>query len=248
MKTVQTVTSALVLASMTFLSAGSLAQEVAFHDLGSEKSVAPPTRTWAPRPEACPKTDDQFIDIMCGSMRPPEPGNLFLKIEDVQPSVLHLGDSYEITVRLKNVGKTNARVPWLTSGPDAMQVSADGATASHQEAAMSVRLESRGKSSWIGDEVNLYANPAVSGSYTDLAPGEWVTIHLKGRVECTRDFLCKNIPVGSRAKLNAQWFEYLYERTVRDCVAHETNLTARKIESKPVRVAVEPAYPATARR
>jgi len=248
MKTVHTVTSALVLASMTFLSAGASAQEVAFRDLGGEKSVAPPTRTWVPRPEACPKTDDQFIDIMCGSVRPPETGNLSLKIEDVQPSVLHLGDSYEITVRLKNIGKTKARVPWLTSGPDAMQISADGATASHQEAAISVRLESGGNFNWIGDEVNLYANPVLSESYLDLAPGEWVTIHLKGRVECTRDFLCKDIPVGGRAKLSAQWSEYLYERTVRDCVPHETNLTARKIESKPVRVAVEPAYPATAGR
>ena len=248
MKTVQTVASALFLSFMTLLSAAASAQQVAFHDLGNEKSVAPPTRKWAPRPEACPKTDDQFIDIMCGSVHPPEPGNLSLKIEDVQPSVLHLGELYEITVRLKNIGKTDAPVPWLTFGPDAMQVSADGATASHQEAAISVRLESGGKSNWISDEVSLYANPVLSGSYADLAPGEWVTIHLNGRVECTRDFLCKNIPIDGRAKLSAQWFEYLYERTVRDCVPRETNLTARKIESKPVRVAVEPAYPATAGR
>src|SRR5438874_2952161 len=104
---------------------------------------------------------------MCGSVHPPEPVNLSLKIEDVQPSVLHLGDSYEITVRLKNIGKTNARVPRLAFGPDAMQISADGATASHHEAAISVRLDSGGKSNWISDEINLYANPVLSGSYTD---------------------------------------------------------------------------------
>lgn len=240
MRTIRTVTSASVLASIALLCAGAYAQQVAFHDFASEKSVAPPTRTWAPRPEACPKTDDQFIDIMCGSMHPSEPGDLSLRIEDVQPSVFHLGGAYEITLRLKNIGKTNAWVPWLTSGPDAMQISADGVTASHQEAAISVRLESGGRSNWISDEVNLYANPALSGSYTDLAPGEWVTILLKGRVECTRDFLCKDIPIDGHARLSAQWFEYLYERTVRDCVPHETNLTARKIESKPVRVAVDP--------
>jgi hypothetical protein len=154
----------------------------------------------------------------------------------------------KITVRLENIGKNEARVPWLTSGPDAMQISVDGATASHEEAAISVRLESGGKSNWIGDEVNLYANPMLSGSCTDLAPGEWVTIHLKGRVECTRDFLCKDIPIDGRAKLSAQWFEYLYERTVRDCVPQEVNLTARKIESNAVRVAVKPAYPETAGR
>lgn len=137
---------------------------MAFHDLATEKSVTPQTRTWAP-PEACPKADGQFIDIMCGSVRTPEPGNLSLKIEDVQSGVLHMGDSFEITVRLKNIGKTNARVPWLTSGPDAMQISADGATASHQEAAIGVRLQGGGKAIWISDEVNLYAN---SGSRIEL--------------------------------------------------------------------------------
>ena len=233
---------------VALLTPSAISQQVAAHDFLSEQSVAPTTWTWAPRPEACPKTDNQFIEIACGSMHPPEPGNLFLEITDVYPRVLHLGDSYEITVTLKNIGKTEARVPWLTSGPDAMQISADGATASHQEAVVSVRLESGRKSNWIGDEVNLYANPALSGSYTDLSPGEWVTIHLKGRVECARDFVCEDIPVGGRAKLSAQWFEYLYERTVRDCVPHETNLTARKIESKAVRVAVEAAYSTAAGR
>jgi hypothetical protein len=93
MRTIQIVTSALVFVSTTLVSVGASAQQVAFHDLATEKLVAPPTRTWIPRPEACPETDAQFIDIMCGRVHPSEPGNLSLKIEDVQPSALHLGDS-----------------------------------------------------------------------------------------------------------------------------------------------------------
>ncbi len=248
MKAIDAKTAALLVAIAALSSGMAFGQQVAFHDFASEKSTAPITRTWIPSGKSCPRTDDQFIEITCGSQRSPEREKLSLSIEEVRPSAFHIGDHFEVTVRLNNVGQTVVRVPWQTFGPDAMQVSTDGATASHQEVGLLLRLESAGKSNSIGDEVNLYANPVLGWSYVDLAPGNWVTIRLVGRVHCGDDSTCKEIRPDRHAKLTARWFEYLYQRTVKDCIPSETNLTTRKMDSKPVSVALKPAYAATAER
>jgi hypothetical protein len=248
MKTIDARGAALLVATAVLSSGMASGQRVAFHDFASEKSTAPATRTWTPSGKSCPGTNDQFIEIACGSQRSPEPEKLSLSIEEVRPNVLHIGDQFEVTVRLDNVGQTVVRVPWQTFGPDTMQVSSDGATASHQEVGLLLRLESAGKSNSVGGKVNLYANPVLGWSYVDLAPGNWVTIRLVGRVHCADDSSCKEIRPDRHAKLSARWFEYLYQRTVKNCVPSETNLTSRKIDSRPVSVALKPAYAATVER
>ncbi|HUK46821.1 MAG TPA: hypothetical protein VLW06_04480 [Terriglobales bacterium] len=222
-----------------FFAAAASAQMAAFRDLTSGSRVPGEHLSI---PESCEKSDSTIEDStpQAGSN---EPGNqaLQLTIVEVSPAKLEIGNDFNASVRLKNIGSTPVLLPAAADGERVVRTSADGTEEKYEVGDVSFRLLT-GKERKIPVYLNsagaLFADPDDKSSYLSLDPGKWLEMKLHARVECGLENCVAHLQPDSKAVLTAWWYQRILTHRVNGCTESHGSIKIRELDSNPFSVVV----------
>jgi len=193
-------------------------------------------------PETCEKprysiADGQQVD----TEGPTKTKELELTIVATSPVDLEIGNDFNATVRLKNVGAKAVLVPSAADGERVLRTSADGTEEKYEVGDISFRVAT-GKQHGIPVYLNsagaLFANPDEKSSYLSLEPGNWLDIKLHARVECGLENCMAEIHPDDKAVLTAWWYQRVLTHRVSGCEETHGSFTVRELDSAPFTVTV----------
>ena len=204
----------------------------------------PSDRVPRPSPQACPTVDATVSHgAVVNGIQPdskPQPEKLELGIVAISPVALHIGESFTATIRLKNAGTAEVRIPWQIDGEKAVQLLPDSRE-QYEVADVSFSLATvSGKAAAIPlqSEGALFARPDDPATYFAIQPGHWVHIRMKGRVDCGLPHCAGEIRTNEHSTLSARWYQRLLTHQVKGCNDDHGAYTVREVSSAPFGVAV----------
>lgn len=172
--------------------------------------------------------------------------DLELTIVETTPPKLEIGNDFNATVRLKNIGTAPVLVPSIADGEQVLRSPASSTEEKYEVGDISFRLAT-GKSHsapfYLNTAGALFANPDDKASYVALEPGKWLEIKLHARVECGMEDCMGEIQPDSKAVLTAWWYQRVLSHKVTGCEETHGSLTVRELDSAPFTVEVTNATP-----
>jgi hypothetical protein len=225
-----------------FSAAAASAQMAGFRDLTLGSRV--PTEHLS-IPETCEKPDST-IDESPGQEAPNDATGgpakvLELTILAVSPAKLEIGNDFDASVRLKNIGAKPVLVPAAADGERMLSTSADGTEEKYEVGDVSFRLLA-GKEHKIPVYLNsagaLFADPDDRSSYLSLGPGSWLEMKLHARVECGLEDCVAEIQPDNKAVLSAWWYQRILTHRVQGCRESHGSVKVRELDSPPFSVVV----------
>ena len=224
--------------ALGFAAAPCFAQLVASRDLTSGWRV--PSEHIA-IPETCDKPSSSVIDGDQAKTASVNAKDLELTILEISPAKLEIGNDFNASVRLKNIGTAAVMVPSIADGEQVLHSSADATEEKYEVGDISLRLLS-GKPHGIPIYLNsagaLFANPDDKASYLALQPGKWLEIKLHARVECGMQNCMGEIRPDKKAELSAWWYQRVLSHKVNGCEETHGSFTVRQLDSAPFTVEV----------
>jgi len=224
-----------------FAAVSGFAQLIASRDLTSGWRV--PSEHIA-IPETCDKPRSSVIDGDQAKAVPVK--DLEVTIVQTTPAKLEIGNDFNASVRLKNIGTTSVLVPSIADGEQVLRSSADATEEKYEVGDISFRLTT-GKPHGIPIYLNsagaLFANPDDKASYVALEPGKWLEIKLHARVECGMENCMGEIQPDSKAVLTAWWYQRVLSHRVNGCEETHGSFTVRELDSSPFTVEVTSPAP-----
>jgi len=226
------------------LSAG-WGQLVASRDITSGWSV-PPEHVPGPPSDTCPKVNYSVSPAdETKKVSPPEGERVELKIVQIAPSQLTIGEEFTAIVEFKNAGTSTVLVP---STADGAQLTGDAGAGGderteekYEVADVSFRLVT-GKVHrtpiFLNSAGALFADPNNKRTYVTLAPGNWLEIKLKGVVECGAAKCLGTLEADSDGVLTAWWYQRVLTHKVSGCEENHGSIDVREVYSAPFRVVV----------
>lgn len=197
-------------------------------------------------PEACDKPRSSVIDGNQAKAGPVKAKDLELTIVEISPAKLEIGNDFNSTVRLKNVGTAAVLVPSMADGEQVLRNSADATEEKYEVGDISFRLTT-GKRHGIPIYLNsagaLFANPNDKASYLALDPGKWLEIKLHARVECGMQDCMGEIQPDGKAVLTAWWYQRVLSHRVTGCEETHGTVAVRELDSSPFTVEVTSPTP-----
>ncbi len=168
--------------------------------------------------------------------------DLELTILQTLPAKLEIGNDFNATVRLKNIGTAAILVPSAPDGERVVRPSDDGTEEKYEVGDISFRLTT-GKQHGIPVYLNtagaLFANPDDKSSYLSLAPGNWMDIKLHARVECGMENCMGEIQADNSAQLTAWWYQRVLSHRVTGCDEIHQSVKVRELDSAPFAIEVK---------
>ena len=168
--------------------------------------------------------------------------DLELTIVETSPAKLEIGNDFNATVRLKNMGTKAVLLPAAADGERVLHTSADGTEEKYEVGDISFRLTT-GKQHGIAVYLNsagaLFADPDDKGTYLSLNPGTWLEIKLHARVECGMENCMGEIQPDNKAQLTAWWYQRVLSHRVSGCEETHGSYTVRELDSAPFTVEVK---------
>lgn len=167
--------------------------------------------------------------------------DLELTIVETSPAKLEIGNDFNATVRLKNVGTRSVRVPSIADGEQALRASAEATEEKYEVGDISFRLmtgKSHGIPIYLNSAGALFANPDDKSSYFALDPGKWLEIKLHARVECGMENCLGEVQPDSKGVLTAWWYQRVLSHKVTGCEETHGSFTVREVDSAPFTVEV----------
>jgi hypothetical protein len=180
-----------------------------------------------------------------GAVVPTDPSepreSLVLSLAEVNPRRLQIGAEFQATIRLMNSGKVPVKVPWETDGEKVMRSSGD--EESYDVVDLYLRLGTAGVSPVTLKSAGvLFADVELNKGSIKLAPGEWVEVRIRGRVQCgLTGTLCGALGPDKNGRLVARWHERVLTHSMHGCEIKSGNFERRELSSEPYYVTVEPA-------
>jgi hypothetical protein len=177
---------------------------------------------------------------------PAKTKDLELTIVETSPARLEIGNDFNATVRLKNVGTTTVMVPSIADGEKVLRSAADATEEKYEVGDISFRLtpaKPHGIPIYLNSAGALFANPDDKASYLALEPGKWLEIKLHARMECGMENCLGEIQPDSKAVLTAWWYQRVLSHKVNGCDETHGSLTVRELDSAPFTVEVTDPAP-----
>jgi hypothetical protein len=195
-------------------------------------------------PETCDKPSSSVING--DQAKASAVKDLELTIIETSPAKLEIGNDFNASVRLKNIGTTSVLVPSISDGEQVVRSSADASEEKYEVGDISFRLTTgrpHGLPIYLNSAGALFANPDDKGSYVALEPGKWLEIKLHARVECGMENCMGEIQPDSKAVLNAWWYQRVLSHKVTGCEETHGSFTVRELDSSPFTVEVTSPTP-----
>lgn len=235
-----------ILCGMVF-SSSALAQLIDTKDVTSVSgSTAPPTRLPLASVNANKLSDkDCFINHSHGFVVREFPEKLRLEIASADLRLVN--DTTEITanVRLRNQGDHAVLVPWHVDAVEPARTGGPNDEVSYEAASIKLKLGTqkyRDHGAFLDGEVELQAVPSDYGQHVELLPGTWVEVKFRTLVKCQYNLadppLCSPFKADERARLTAQWSEWLVKERGEACAAEAASSVdrSRLIDSDPIEI------------
>jgi len=197
-------------------------------------------------PETCDKPRSSVIDGDQAKASAVKSKDLELTIVETTPAKLEIGNDFNASVRLKNIGTTSVLVPSIADGEQVLRSSSDAVEEKYEVGDISFRLTTgnpRGIPIYLNSAGALFANPNDKASYVALEPGKWLEIKLHARVECGMENCMGEIQPDSKAVLNAWWYQRILSHKVTGCEETHDSFTVRELDSSPFTVEVTSPKP-----
>ena len=192
-------------------------------------------------PETCEKPRSSVIDGDQAKAGAVKTKDLEMTIVETSPAKLEIGNDFNASVRLKNIGTTSVLVPSIADGEQVLRSSADSTEEKYEVGDISFRLTT-GKPQGIPIYLNsagaLFADPDDKASYLALEPGKWLEIKLHARVECGMENCMGEIQPDSKGVLTAWWYQRVLSHKVNGCEETHGSVTVRELDSAPFTVEV----------
>ena len=221
-----------------FAAAPGFAQLVASRDLTSGWRV--PSEHIA-IPETCDKPRSLMTNSDQAKADSAKSKDLELTILETSPAKLEIGNDFNASVRLKNVGTTTVMVPSIADGEQVLRSAAHTTEEKYEVGDISFRLmtgKAHGIPIYLNSAGALFANPEDQGTYLALDPGKWLEIKLHARMECGMENCLGEIQPDSKAVLTAWWYQRVLSHMVNGCEETHGSLTVRELDSAPFTVEV----------
>lgn len=226
-----------------FGAAPSFAQLAASRDLTSGWRV--PSEHIAV-PETCDKLRSLMTNNDQAKADPAKNIDLELAIVETTPAKLEIGNDFNATVRLKNVGTATVLVPSIADGEQVLRSVTNATEEKYEVGDISFRLTTakpHGIPIYLNSAGALFANPEDKASYLALDPGKWLEIKLHARMECGMEHCLGEIQPDSNAVLTAWWYQRVLSHKVTGCEETHGSLTVRELDSAPFTVEVTDPTP-----
>jgi hypothetical protein len=166
------------------------------------------------------------------------PDEFELTIARVEPMALINGADFLVTLRLKNVGKASAAIPWEPD-PGKIRDSEAAEERGFQAAWIGLSLRTGGHSQELPSGFALHASVDKPWSLVKLNPGEWVTLRIRSALRCpSNDRYCKVISGRGAAQLVAYWTRIFQQVKTSDCSLDQSTFQNGRATSAPVSVTV----------
>jgi hypothetical protein len=231
-----------------FVISGSLAQEVGSRDVTVSWRV-PQDHVASPTPEKCPNlkstiSGDAAKDPADHSSTPSDNGkSLQLTIANIEPVQLRIGEDFTATVLLKNIGNAPILFPWEPDGEHVVRVSPDGTEEKYEVADVNFKLatsaDKKGPPIFIQSYGALFAHPDNRSSYIEISPGQWISIKLKGNVDCAFQECPGSIHPSEHAILTALLYQRVLTHSVKECDEDHGSQGIRELNSVPFSVILQ---------
>ena len=226
-----------------FAAAPSFAQLAASRDLTSGWRVP---SEHIPVPETCDKPRSLMTNNDQAKADPAKNKDLELAIVETTPAKLEIGNDFNATVRLKNVGTATVLVPSIADGEQVLRSVTNATEEKYEVGDISFRLTTakpHGIPIYLNSAGALFANPEDKASYLALDPGKWLEIKLHARMECGMEHCLGEIQPDSNAVLTAWWYQRVLSHKVTGCEETHGSLTVRELDSAPFTVEVTDPTP-----
>ncbi len=197
-------------------------------------------------PETCDKPRSSVIDGDQAKAASTKAKDLELTIVETLPAKLEIGNDFNASVRLKNIGTTAVLVPSVADGEQVLRSSAGATEEKYEVGDISFRLltgKPHGIPIYLNSAGALFANPDDKASYIALEPGKWLEIKLHARVECGMENCMGEIQPDSKATLTAWWYQRVLSHRVTGCEETHGSFTVRELDSAPFTVEVADPAP-----
>jgi hypothetical protein len=209
------------------VAASAAAQQVGYNDLTNE----------GPNPLNYNKfTPDSNCESIGGSFGalsecPRKTYPFKLSLLSLDTSELQVGGEVMVLLRLRNVGRDPASVPWITD-PDQIELPDDNGTFKFSQADLRANITpDDGGTAYIHGPVHLYGAKGVSGSLQEVRPGEYVELRIVLALDCKNGgFQCQFLKAGP-AQLSFTWTELDVRETYEKCRTQGGETTIRELTS-----------------
>lgn len=228
-----------------FAISGSSAQEIGSRDV-TISWRAPQDHLSVPSTEKCPNlkstvSGDAAKDPLDSSFTSPENGKpLQLTIASVDPAQLRIGEDFTATVLLKNIGNSPVLFPWEADGEQVVHISPDGTEEKYEVADVNFWLatstDKKRPPLFIQSSGALFAHPDNRSSYIEIKPGQWISIKLKGNVDCAFQECPGTIHPSDHAVLTALLYQRVLTHSVKECTEDHGSRGIREVNSAPLSV------------
>jgi hypothetical protein len=237
------IAAAVIVLVLGFTAAPSFAQLIASRDLTSGWRV--PSEHIA-IPETCDKPRSLMTNGDQAKADLAKNKDLELTIVETSPAKLEIGNDFNATVRLKNIGTTAVLVPSIADGEQVLRSAAATTEEKYEVGDISFRLmtgKTHGIPIYLNSAGALFANPDDKASYLALDPGKWLEIKLHARMECGMENCLGEIQPDSKAVLTAWWYQRVLSHKVNGCEETHGSFTVREVDSAPFTVEVTDPTP-----
>ena len=237
------IAAAVIVLVLGFTAAPSFAQLIASRDLTSGWRV--PSEHIA-IPETCDKPRSLMTNGDQAKADLAKNKDLELTIVETSPAKLEIGNDFNATVRLKNIGTTAVLVPSIADGEQVLRSAAATTEEKYEVGDISFRLmtgKAHGIPIYLNSAGALFANPDDKASYLALDPGKWLEIKLHARMECGMENCLGEIQPDSKAVLTAWWYQRVLSHKVNGCEETHGSFTVREVDSAPFTVEVTDPTP-----
>ena len=234
----------------TFAISGCFAQEVGSRDVTTSWR-APQDHLSSPTAEKCPNlkstiSGDAAKDPADHSSTSSENGkSLQLTIASIDPAQLRIGEEFTATVLVKNIGDSPVLIPWEPDGEHVVRISQDATQEEYEAADVSFRLATSTNKKlppiFIQSSGALFAHPDNRSSYAEISPGQWISIKLKGDVDCAFQECPGDIHPTDHAVLTAWLYQRVLTHSVKECNEDHGSQGIREVNSAPFPVVVQKA-------
>lgn len=137
---------------------------------------------------------------------PPKTYAFELLLLNVDTSELSIGGEAIVLLRLRNMGRAAALVPWITD-PEQIELPDDNGAFEFSEADLRANIAQDGGTTYFSVPVHLYGAKEVPGSLQKIRPGEYVELKASLPFDCKTALLgCRSLSAGP-GRLSITWSE-----------------------------------------
>jgi len=218
-------TCLLVATSLVAVSAA--AQEVGYNDL-TEVGANPLKYTKFLPDSGCSGGSGGGLGVGIGC--PPKTYPFELSLLNMDTSELSIGGEAIILLRLRNVGRDAALIPWITD-PDKIELPDDNGTFNFSEADLRADIAQDSGTTHFFLPVHLYGAKEVPGSLQEIGPGEYVELKISLVLDCKTAALgCQSLRVGP-GRLSITWTDLDTRVTYEKCGTQRNESRTRELTS-----------------